>query len=946
LHRCFEHYSETQQLVAAASFRIVALLLVAMLGVHAPRAAAHVHASGAVDPHWSEGYTLVVLDPGADLDTAREWIQSRGATVALLLPPRYLTAWIAPELDREIVGRAGIRSLHRQGDALPSITTDANDRVVQRFFARAARGELDRIDAEKPEDPTEPFTHRPDALPRPPISELDIAANLAAQGIVRKAGGASLASNSDFMTGTVSVTLFFVESDGSGSDDDLYDWTASHEDDVFDDAAAGLSWWTAQAKKYSGCWVTFRLQAYFATEDDRCAQWREPSLHPSTEYAQVVQQVLGNFGYTAGGHLARASAFNAAMRTQNQTDWAYSAFIAANPSGPRSFTDGYAAWAWMGGPYVSLLERSFSWSIKQVFTHETAHMFRACDEYYTPGYGGCTECTACFDTGVANGNCEECNPNAATCMMRSNAFALCDYTAGQIGWWRTPCTDHALPAPRLDAATPHELAQGIEADIALEGDFFAPGTEASFGPDITVLTQTVQSETRLQAHVRIGLAAAAGPRDVVVTGPDGRDDHLAGGLVVRATPRHYLATHGGNVFPFDRPEWAAVDLTAVLAACSPGDTLLLAGGSYAPIALHQTLVLQGGWADDFGVRAVVANPTIVHGAAGTPAITIDGAASHPVLDGLVLRGGVGQMMATPELGNLPAGGGILVIDASPTLRNCTLENNLAGSAGSPGAGGGGFFWHGAPRLENCEVRGNQAWRGAGLFFLNADATLTGNTIESNDAASGRGAGLAVLGGKIVPRRAIGSAPIPERRKAAACISKMRRARSFRISSATATRPRSAAAASPRRDIAAAHRQPDHTQYRRRARRWRARKRWELGPRIGRRGCEPSAVIGRRIGDRSVPRQDRQRDDRRERRRPGERYLLDRSNEPWIAAQLDPGQQRRGRSLGRNRCGAGSRLEPLLAERRLGSSGGAGCGSRPRRRAALRGCDGARLPAGA
>lgn len=581
--------------------------------------ASTLHGAAAPALRWSQDYALVVLEDGADVHAARRLVQSAGGSVALLLPPRLLTGWIDPGLDAALRGRAGIRSIHRGApDAWPADLDGPAVRPGLGFFARATRGELDRTaaaDVAAARLDAEPLdlALRPDARHPGPISETDIAANLSRLGVAaRKAGaGATLASNSDYMTGTVAVTLFFVESAGGGADPDLYDWTVSAEQAVFDEAAAALSWWSAQARAQGACWVSFDLQARFATADARCSQWRELLLHPSTDVASAVEQILGNFGYTSGNHLARAAAFNAAQRVTRGTDWAFCSFVTANPAGPKQFTDGYAAWSWLGGPYTALLQRSFDWSFRQVFAHESAHIFRACDEYYTPGYGGCTDCGGCADTGVPNGNCESCNADPETCMMRSNDWALCSFTAGQVGWWRDPCDGGAAAPPRLDAAAPSALPQGLEADLELQGEHFAFGMTAQLGPGVHVLSLERPSATSVRLRVRIDLEAAPGRRDLVLTAPDGQTTTLVGGFEVRATPRHFVSAAGAHVFPYASPAEAARDLASALAACSRGDTLLLVGGSYAPFQLDKTLHVQGGWTDDFGARAPAFRPTVV-----------------------------------------------------------------------------------------------------------------------------------------------------------------------------------------------------------------------------------------------------------------------------------------------------------------------------------------------
>ncbi len=760
--------------------------LVASVVARVPRAVAHDDALPEL--RWSEGYTLVVLEPGTDLGAATRLVQARGGTVALQLPPRFLAGWIPPDLDAALVGHAGIRSIHHDASHLPAGPAgDRQSNMILRFFARAARGDLE-FSAMAAADPaagavtkaadesagTALATHRsasgdlvpgadfkngpgvllPDAFDRPPVSPLDILANLERQGItpVRKAGNDFLTANSETMTGTTSVALFFVESDGTGADANVYDWTADAEQDVYAQAAAALSWWSGQAKKHSDCWAVFRLEPHFATQDGRCAQWREPLLHPSTDYASAVSEVLGNFGYTAGGAQARCIAYNAALRTVNNTDWAYSAFVAANPTGPTAYSDGYAAWAYLGGPYAALLQHSFGWSFKQVFAHESAHAFRACDEYSVAGYGGCSSCAGCIDTGASNGNCEVCTANPVSCMMRSNAFSLCSYTISQLGWDRAPCVPQSLPAPQLDTVLPAAVPPGADIDVDLKGAFLVNGDEVDFGPDIAVTAVNVISASLLRVHLHVGLEASLGLRDVTVTGPNNAADVLNAAFRVVATPRHYVSSGGAAQFPYDRPDRAAHDLATVLGAASIGDTILVTSGTYAPFTIDKSLTVIASRAADFTSPSDPAFPSIVQGTNGGPAIQIVGTATHVLLDGLVVRGGSGTLFTVPELGAVVAGGGIMCFDATATLRNCTIEGNQTGTDAAPGAGGGAFCWRAQVRFEHCTVRNNRASRGAGILGISANLTLIDTAVENNDAGgAGTGAGCSILGGSLVAR---------------------------------------------------------------------------------------------------------------------------------------------------------------------------------------------------
>lgn len=237
-------------------------------------------------------------------------------------------------------------------------------------------------------------------------------------------------TNIQNMTGTVTVALVFVESNG-GIDPDVYTWTDADEAATVAGAAAGLAWWAEQAMN-RGVELSFRVVVIPHT-DARAQQGYEPILHSSTEESIWIRAIMENMGF-AGSPYAAVAAFNTALRVRHHSDRAYTAFFSYNPApAPSQFVNGYAAWAFLGGPYTSLLFRSFGWSTKQVFTHETGHIFRACDEYYSEGYGGCRNCGPCAQ-GSENGNCQFCNPESVPCMMRLNESEVCSFTAQQLGW--------------------------------------------------------------------------------------------------------------------------------------------------------------------------------------------------------------------------------------------------------------------------------------------------------------------------------------------------------------------------------------------------------------------------------------------------------------------------------------------------------------------------------
>src|SRR5581483_11862844 len=177
----------------------------------------------------------------------------------------------------------------------------------------------------------------------------------------------------------------------------------------------------------------------------------EPILHPASDATCWIAKLMANLGIPEGDVVTQVAVYDQMLRQQQHADWAYSIFVGYNPIGtPTSFTDQRSSWAFIGGPYVQSLFRSFGWPLSRVVSHETGHIFYACDEYFQPGYQTCScSCAPEIRRDATNGNCQDttCNPKSTACMMRLNELALCPHTAAQIGWI------NQLPPPPPTAPT-------------------------------------------------------------------------------------------------------------------------------------------------------------------------------------------------------------------------------------------------------------------------------------------------------------------------------------------------------------------------------------------------------------------------------------------------------------------------------------------------------------
>jgi len=403
--------------------------------------------SRAID--WKRGYTLIVLKTETieEMNAARSYILQQGGSISVLIPPHVILGWVPETIAGNLTGKYGIESIHHQEVSTQAIPyrDEATLQGID-FFNQVAAGEPEGektigkplIDDIRHVSPTS-YQNYLDNLES---LGMDIE-KLERQGLLlHPTPTGILQGTSEAMRGSVVLTIFFVESNGT-IESDLYTWTPAAETFILNEALEALSWWSAQSNRY-GCPVTFTLNYYSGT-DLRCQQGYEPlnGTHSSSDEYLWIELIMNNFGFPSG-----VEAFNTWQRSYFGTDWSYSAFVHYNPyPAPDTYTDGYFAWAWLGGPLTHLLYRNDGWgtsAFSDVLAHETGHIFWACDEYYQPGYGGCMSCDACAPWGprsFLNYNCEYCNPRPVECVMKegTTSAGLCYFTPGQIGWYESPC---------------------------------------------------------------------------------------------------------------------------------------------------------------------------------------------------------------------------------------------------------------------------------------------------------------------------------------------------------------------------------------------------------------------------------------------------------------------------------------------------------------------------
>jgi len=166
---------------------------------------------------------------------------------------------------------------------------------------------------------------------------------------------------------------------------------------------------------------------------------------------------------------------------------------------------------------------------------------------------------------------------------------------------------------------------------------------------------------------------------------------------------------------------------AILAA-SPGDTVLVAPGSYTEAV------------DLFG-RAITLKSscgpgvTFLDGAGVLrPLRVICGEGLNTIIEGFTIVNG-----------STISGGGVWCLFSSPTIRNCIIKNNALFLPGGLNDGGGGILLSfSSPTFENCVITGNSSMQyGGGVLIRSSSPTFTNCTIAGN-TASIMGDGVMVL----------------------------------------------------------------------------------------------------------------------------------------------------------------------------------------------------------
>jgi len=109
-----------------------------------------------------------------------------------------------------------------------------------------------------------------------------------------------------------------------------------------------------------------------------------------------------------------------------------------------------------------------------------------------------------------------------------------------------------------------------------------------------------------------------------------------------------------------------------------------------------------------------------------------------VIDGFSIVNGIGLVKPDSTGWDIPMGGGILCLDSSPTIRNCSIFNNGNTDYFRYGGSGGGIYSEGSAVIENCKIFDNYAWCGGGIYCTGGSPRVRNCIIRGNGICWGAG----------------------------------------------------------------------------------------------------------------------------------------------------------------------------------------------------------------
>lgn len=277
--------------------------------------------------------------------------------------------------------------------------------------------------------------------------------------------GAGFYDTSEYMIGDIAVGIILLESNGS-IDVSTEDWTTTEESSVVSEIQAGLNWWAVREPN-AKLTFTYDIHTKVTTGYEPISH-TVPTGNPSGESLWINDAMI-DLGYSTSDYFYKVYDYENAIRQSFNTDWAFTIFVADSSNDVDGlFTDGYFAYAYLGGPFTVMTYDNDGYGIinmDAVIAHETGHIFYANDQY-KEAKRPCTEMTGYLS--IENQNSAytlsgPCSSNVDS-IMRSQVppytnGAIDPHARQQIGWRDTDADGimdiiDFLPSSTLNAYSP------------------------------------------------------------------------------------------------------------------------------------------------------------------------------------------------------------------------------------------------------------------------------------------------------------------------------------------------------------------------------------------------------------------------------------------------------------------------------------------------------------
>jgi hypothetical protein len=196
--------------------------------------------------------------------------------------------------------------------------------------------------------------------------------------------GADYRDNSEFMIGTVHVSVVLLESNGA-VDANSENWSTTQIQKVQQQITAGVQWWeqmfTLQGTSHE---LSFQIDFTYANSPVQTSY--EPITRNWQDQTLWIGEFLQQVGFKQTSSIfTDMRNWNHAQRQANDANWAFTVFVVdSEKDTDGKFANGASAYAYIGGPFVVMTYDNGGWGIdrmKQVFAHEVMHIFYALDEY-------------------------------------------------------------------------------------------------------------------------------------------------------------------------------------------------------------------------------------------------------------------------------------------------------------------------------------------------------------------------------------------------------------------------------------------------------------------------------------------------------------------------------------------------------------------------------------